>query len=184
MLSPLVTETDVRYKLGLRESNLSVYPESFTDVKNITERREARRARERNTSKEGSFRHATRVTRAKLVTRQVTIYIDLLLLSSYEDDHEPILGFIKRDKIKSSSLSSLFSIDQGESHFNRFVDSSFPGSFNSCVPKLFLSLSILHSSRKISPFIHSVHRVRLFAVDDLFPKLRDRGGEGDLTDTG
>lgn len=41
MLSPLVTETDVRYKLGLRESNL--YPESFTDVKNITERREARR---------------------------------------------------------------------------------------------------------------------------------------------
>lgn len=43
MLSPLVTETDVRYKLGLRESNLSVYPESFTDVKNITERREARR---------------------------------------------------------------------------------------------------------------------------------------------
>lgn len=181
MLSPLVTETDVRYKLGLRESNLSVPRVSQTS--RTLQGGEARRARERNTSKEGSFRHATRVTRAKLVTRQVTIYIDLLL-SSYEDDHEPILGFIKRDKIKSSSLSSLFSIDQGESHFNRFVDSSFPGSFNSCVPKLFLSLSILHSSRKISPFIHSVHRVRLFAVDDLFPKLRDRGGEGDLTDTG
>lgn len=60
MLSPLVTETDVRYKLGLRESNLAVYPESFTDVKNITEREkggegERGEARERNTSKEGSF---------------------------------------------------------------------------------------------------------------------------------
>lgn len=57
---------------------------------------------------------------------------------------------------------------------------SIPASQNS----FSLSLSMLHSSRKISPFIHSVHRVRLFAVDDLFPKLRDRGGEGDLTDTG
>lgn len=152
MLSPLVTETDVRYKLGLRESNLSVYPESFTDVKNITERREARRARERNTSKEGSFRHATRVTRAKLVTRQVTIYIDLLLLSSYEDDHEPILGFIKRDKIKSSSLSSLFSIDQGESHFNRFF---LPRFFQFLRPKtlsLSLDITLLAQNITFHPF--------------------------------
>lgn len=53
MLSPLVTETDVRYKLGLRESNLSVYPESFTDVKNITERREARRGEQEKHEQRG-----------------------------------------------------------------------------------------------------------------------------------
>lgn len=71
--SPLVTETDVRYKLGLRESNLTVYPESFRDVKNITGRR---RGESETRAKRGRKlrRHATRVTRAKLVTRQVSVY--------------------------------------------------------------------------------------------------------------
>lgn len=143
MLSPLVTETDVRYKLGLRESNLSVYPESFTDVKNITERREARRARERNTSKEGSFRHATRVTRAKLVTRQVTIYIDLLPLRT-----RMIMSQFWGSLSEIRSNRALFRLSSPSTKENRIlIVSSFPGSFNSCVPKLFLSLSRYYTPR-------------------------------------
>lgn len=57
MLFPLVTETDdVRYKLGLRESNLGVYREFHRRQEHYREKEgEARQARERNTSKEGSF---------------------------------------------------------------------------------------------------------------------------------
>ena len=125
MLSPLVTETDVRYKLGLREGR----------------RRGARRSKRAKHEQRGKlYRHATRVT--KLVTRQVTIY-----------NHRPpprtrmimsqfcLVGSL-RPKRDNRTLFHLyprfFSIDRGESHFNRF-SLILP---NFCVPKLSLFLDI------------------------------------------
>lgn len=104
MLSPLVTETDVRYKLGLRESNLAVYPESFTDVKNITEREKGSEAKGSEAKQESETRAKREALQACNSSNKVGNtsghYIQPSTSSSsssYEDDHEPILarGFIK-----------------------------------------------------------------------------------------
>lgn len=187
MLFPLVTETDVRYKLGLRESNLGVYPESFTDVKNITERRKARRGKqESETRAKREALQACNSSNTGKVGNTSGHYIQPSSSSSYEDDHEPTLGFIKRDKIESQREIELRDSSRSTKKNCILIVSlilllSFsPRFFQFLRPKtlsLSLDITLLPSSSKILPFIHSVNRVRLFAVtmDDLFPKLREEG---------